>query len=397
MSTGPSFASALAAVSLLSCAQVAGRADGAPSATVAAASEPGQATRVLDARTRRALDALLEDYRERNGIPGLSAAITLDGHVVWAQAYGLADVENEVPARPDTAYRSASIGKCITAAAALRLAERGELDLDAPIAQYTSAFPPKPWPITARQLLSHTSGIRHYGGARDREEQESVVHYASVADALAPFEDDPLLFEPGTEWSYSTYGYDVLGCVLEGAAGVEFMELVRREVFEPCGMTSSRADDPAAIVPHRAAGYASVEGELRNATHVDMSNRLPAGGYLTTAPDLARFAARFLDDTLVSRATREAMLTHTALRGGSTVNYGLGWSIGEDEEGRADGTASHGGSSPGASGMLYIEPGRRLGVVFLTNLESAPERGQTARAIAEIIVGGLPDGERTPR
>jgi CubicO group peptidase (beta-lactamase class C family) len=151
-------------------------------------------------------------------------------------------------------------------------------------------------------------------------------------------------------------------------------------------MADSRADDPAAIVPRRAAGYARVEGELRNAVHVDMSNRLPAGGYLTTAPDLARFAARFVDDELVSRATREAMLTSVRLRNGDTVNYGLGWSIGEDAEGRPDGTASHGGSSPGASGMLYIDPGRRLGVVFLTNLESAPERGATARAMAAVVV-----------
>jgi CubicO group peptidase (beta-lactamase class C family) len=173
--------------------------------------------------------------------------------------------------------------------------------------------------------------------------------------------------------------------VLEGAAHVEFMELMRREVFEPCAMGDTRADDPAEIVPRRASGYARVEGELRNAVHVDMSNRLPAGGYLTTAPDLARFAARFVEDGLVSRATREAMLTFVELEDGSTVNYGLGWSIGEDDAGRPDGTASHGGSSPGASGMLYVDPGRRLGVAFLTNLESAPDRGATARAMAALV------------
>src|SRR5262245_3954317 len=364
----------------------------AASAAGAGASSP------LDAETQRALDELLEAYIASQGIPGLSAAIALEGQVLWEQGYGLADLENEVPARPETAYRSASIGKCITATAALRLVERGELDLDAPIQEFTDAFPVKPWPITARQLLNHTSGIRHYGGPRDREEHMSTVHYASVAAALAPFKDDPLLFEPGTQWSYSTYGYDVLGCVLEGAAGVEFMPLIRREVFEPCGMTSSRADVPSEIVPHRAAGYTLVDGRLENAFHVDMSNRLPAGGYLTTAPDLARFAAKFIDGELVSGATRDAMLTEVRLRNGDSVNYGLGWAIGEDPAGNTDGTATHGGSSPGVSGMLFIEPAKRLAVAFLTNLEDAPERQPTARAMARIVAERrLEGGQRAPR
>jgi CubicO group peptidase (beta-lactamase class C family) len=306
--------------------------------------------------------------------------------VIWSRGYGKADLENDVPARADTKYRSASIGKCITATAAMRLFEQHKLDLDRPIQDYCEAFPRKPWTITTRHLLSHQSGIRHYGGPRDREEQTSVVHYASVADALAPFKDDPLLFEPGTNHSYSTYGYDVVGCVLEGATGMRFMDVIRSHVFEPCGMADSRDDDPAAIIPGRAAGYARVDGELRIATHVDMSNRLPAGGYLTTAPDLARFAAKFLDGGLVTRETRDAMLTEQVLKNGDTVNYGLGWGIIEDAAGHADGTAFHGGSSPGASGMLFIDPKEHLGVVFLSNLENAPARLETARALARIVL-----------
>jgi CubicO group peptidase (beta-lactamase class C family) len=137
----------------------------------------------------------------------------------------------------------------------------------------------------------------------DAEEQSSTVHYANVTDALAPFKDDPLLFEPGTSTLYSTYGFDVLGCVIEGAAGAPFMDVMRRSVFEPAGMVHTRDDDPAAIIPQRAAGYVRVKGELRNAVHVDMSNRLPAGGYVTTAPELATFAALFIDGRLESRAS----------------------------------------------------------------------------------------------
>jgi serine beta-lactamase-like protein LACTB, mitochondrial len=335
------------------------------------------------------LDKVISAYMSLHGIPGLSAAVALDGEVVWSRGYGLADVENSVPAGPETAYRSASIGKSITATAAMRLVEQGTLVLDRPIQEYCPAFPKKPWAITPRQLLSHTSGIRHYGGPRDREEQTSTVHYATVGAALTPFMADSLLFEPGTQWSYSTYGYDVLGCVIEGAAGEPFMEVIRRNVFAPCGMTHSRDDDPTAIIPHRAAGYVRVKGELRIAPHVDMSNRLPAGGYITTAPDLAAFAAQFIDCRLVGCATRDAMLSEVRLKNGDTVNYGLGWAIGEDQSGHPDGTALHGGSSPGASGILFIVPKRRLAVAVLSNLEDAPERADIVRTIGRVVVDSL--------
>ncbi len=344
---------------------------------------------LLDAKTRHALDAALGGYLAKHGIPGLSAAVSLRGSVIWAKGYGLADVENGVSSGPQTAYRSASIGKTIGATAAMRLVEGQELDLDRPIQDYTSAFPPKRWAITTRHLLLHQSGIRHYGGPRDHEEQTSTIHYGAVSEALAPFKDDSLLFEPGTNSLYSTYGYNVLGCVLEGAAHKSFMDVVRSLIFEPCGMASTRDDDPLAVIPHRAAGYIRVNGALRNATHVDMSNRLPAGGYLTTAPDLARFAAQFMDGALVSRETRDVMLREQTLKNGDTINYGMGWAIVEDMPGHPAGPAFHGGSSPGASGLLYIDPARRLGVVLLSNLEDAPERLEIAQPVARIVLEGL--------
>jgi CubicO group peptidase (beta-lactamase class C family) len=333
------------------------------------------------------LDKSISAYMSRHGIPGLSAAVALEGKVIWSKGYGSADLENSVPALTETAYRTASIGKTITATAAMKLVEEGKLELDRPIQEYCPSFPKKPWVITPRHLLTHQSGIRHYGGPRDQEEQTSTVHYTTVEAALAPFEDDPLLFEPGTEYSYSTYGFDVLGCVMEGAAHQPFMQIIRSYVFEPSGMTHTRDDDPAAIIPHRAAGYVKVNDELVNAPHVDMSNRLPAGGYLTTAPELAAFAARFVDCKLVSCETRDLMLTEQKLKNGDTVNYGLGWSIGEDASGKTDGTASHGGSSPGASGILYVVLKQRLAVVFLSNLESMPERFEEVRTIAAICAG----------
>jgi serine beta-lactamase-like protein LACTB, mitochondrial len=333
-----------------------------------------------------AVDRIIGAWLKKNAVPGASVAIALDGEVVWSRGYGLADVENGVPAKPETIFRSASIGKPITATAAMRLVEQGKLDLDAPVERYCPAFPRKKWAVTARHLLTHTSGIRHYGGPRDREEQTSTVHYKDVADALAPFRNDPLLFEPGTKWSYSTYGFNVLGCVIQGAAGRPFLEVIRTLVFEPAGMKRSRDDDPSALIPDRAAGYLRESGELRNAPHVDMSNRLPAGGYATTAPDLALFAARFMDCKLVSCSMRDAMMTSQPLNNGEQLDYGFGWGLMTGENWYGETEAFHGGSSPGASGMLYALPRRRFAVVFLSNLESAPERTETAVAIAKAVL-----------
>jgi CubicO group peptidase (beta-lactamase class C family) len=340
----------------------------------------------LDRAKTEAVDRILDAWMKKSGIPGLSAAIALDGELVWSRGYGIADVENSVAAKPETVYRSASIGKPITATAAMRLVEQGKLDLDLPVERYCPAFPRKKWAVTSRHLLTHTSGIRHYGGPRDREEQTSTVHYKDVVDALAPFRDDPLLFEPGTKYSYSTYGFDVLGCGIQGAAGRPFMDVIRSLVFEPAGMKRSRDDDPFAVIPNRAAGYVREKGELKNAPHVDMSNRLPAGGYATTAPDLALFAASFIDCKLVSCEMRDAMLTPQTLKNGEAIDYGFGWGLATGQNWYGETEAFHGGSSPGASGMIYLLPRRRFAVVFLSNLESAPQRMETAAAIAKLVL-----------
>jgi len=332
------------------------------------------------------IEATVTTFMAAQHVPGMSVALVIDGRPAWSRGFGLADVENTVPATAATAYRSASIGKTLTATAAMRLVEAGTLDLDADIRRYCPAFPAKPWTITVRHLLSHQSGIRHYGGPHDKEEQGSTVHYADVVDALAPFKDDPLLFQPGTQYGYSTYGYDVLGCVLQGAAGIPFLDVMRTQVWQPAGMQATRDDDPAALVDRRASGYTLVDGTLRNAQHVDMSNRMPAGGYLTTVDDLARFEAAVLDERLIKPDTLKRMLAPSVLPDGTRMPYGFGWAM-ELEPWHEDTWAFHGGSSPGVSGMVAVMPGHRFGAAILANLEDLPGRNELVERITRIALG----------
>ncbi len=296
------------------------------------------------------ISRIANETLEKNQVPGLSIAIAKEGQI-WSAAFGKADLENGVPATVESMFRTASIVKWMTATAAMRLVERGELDLDAPIQRYCPQFPAKAQPISSRQLLTHTSGIRHGRGsngeptetseqraALDRLVQlERATQYTAYTDVVTPletFKNDPLLFAPGTGVRYSSLGYRVLGCVIEGAAHKPYRTVMRELVFVPAGMTSIREDDAAAIVPRRVQGYTlSPEKTLLRADFRDVSENLPAGGYLSTARDLVLFALAFRSDALVRKTTREQMLMQPRFTDGTPVpnpmgtpgyHYGLG-------------------------------------------------------------------------
>jgi CubicO group peptidase (beta-lactamase class C family) len=355
-------------------------------ATQARAATPA-ITHAQIAAIRTLIHAALDSTRA----PGATFAIGLGGKVVWSEGFGYADLENKVAAEPNTAYRSASIGKSMTATAAYELVEQGKLDLDLPVQKYCPQFPEKRWPVTARRLIEHTSGIRHYLPATEDAETYITRHYDRITDALAIFAADSLRIRPGSDFLYSTWGYVLLGCVLEGAAHEEYRALMQRLVFDPSGMSDTRADDPRAVVPRRARGYVIEGGQLRNSRWADMSAKLPAGGWLTTAPDLVRFMNAWMAGKLVSRATMDTMLAVCKLNDGSTVdNFGHGWFI-DDYHGMKAGL--YGGGTPQVSGVVFFVPARDLAIAGLFDLEGipGPKRIILAERIADVLLG-----EKTP-
>jgi CubicO group peptidase (beta-lactamase class C family) len=208
-----------------------------------------------------------------------------------------------------------------------------------------------------------------------------------VDDAVQVFAEDSLEFEPGTAYLYSSYGYELLGCVIEGASGMTYIDFLTSRIFQPAGMQHTREDDPSAIIEHRAAGYLLTEdGQLKNCRQVDMSNRLAAGGFVTTAEDLAYFAAAEMDGTLINRESFEKMLTPQKTSDGTVIPYGLGWGLFPDELWYGEKEAFHGGSTPGASGMLYLLPDRKFAVAFMTNLEGVERRTELAAKMAKVVL-----------
>lgn len=339
----------LAAVALIACAQL----------TWAQA-------RVLAPEKIREIERLITAEMSRQSIPATSIAIGSGSDVIWANGYGLSDLENFVPAKAYTVYRTASIAKPITAVAAMQLNERDKLDLNAPIQKYLPSYPQKKWPITMMRLLGHLGGVRNY---RDDMERYSTRHYSSLQEALRAFENDDLIAEPGTKYSYTTYGFVLAGAVVESAAGIPFVDYLKRNIFEPANMQSTRADDVYAIIPNRARGYFRTPvGTIVNAALADTSNKIPGGGLVSTAPDLVRFALALGRGDLLRPESMDRMWTPLKTRDGNPTYYGLGWGIG-NVHGREQ--VSHTGGQAGVASVLRYLPKEQLALAMMFNLEGA--------------------------
>jgi serine beta-lactamase-like protein LACTB, mitochondrial len=340
----------------------------------------------LDPAKIQAIERVVSAEMSRYKVPGMTVAIGEDLRLAWSKGFGLADVENAVPATPATEYRIGSISKPITAVAVMQLVESGKLDLDAPIQKYVPAFPQKPWPVTARELLAHLSGIRHYASL---DEVNSTRHYRDLIEPLKIFASEPLLFEPGTRFSYTTYGYSLLGAAVEAASGMRFFDYLSGRVFAPARMERTRLDDVFVVIPNRAHGYRRrPDGTIENCAIVDTSNKIPGGGLVSTAGDLVRFASALDRGQLVAASTRTRMFTPAKTRDGRAVPYGFGWYILERDGSRWVG---HSGAQPGASTYLLSSPARGLSVAVLANLEGLNLEPLSVR-IADIVLQAIPAG-----
>jgi serine beta-lactamase-like protein LACTB, mitochondrial len=356
-----------------------------------AASALGQNQQLSPAK-RSQIEAAVASFMASTHVPGLSVAVVENGEYEWGGGFGFADLENNAPASEHTLFRLASISKPLTATAAMQLYERGQLDLNAPVQKYCPAFPVKPWPITTRQVMGHLAGIRHYKTGPDDMEIGNTKHFENPIQAgLDFFKNEPLLSEPGTQFHYSTQGYTLVACVIEGASGSKYVDVIRQNVLVPAGMTHTQVDDRFAIIPKRTRFYQKTEsGVVQNADFLDSSYKIPGGGWLSSAEDMAKFEVAILNDKLIKRSTRDLMWTplkpSTPPSDGSSnakkSGYGLGWGAG-DQDGIA--IVSHNGGQQGTSTSFLIAPEQKIGVVVLTNMEGAgPDK--LAHEILKLLV-----------
>ncbi len=346
---------------------------------------PGHADAIAAGRS------MLQALVEQSGVPGLSVAVALDGVVVWAEGFGYADVENRVPVTPLTKFRIGSVSKPLTSMAIGLLHEQGHLDLDTPIQRYVPYFPEKRWPITVRQLAGHLAGIRTYDYADyDPRHNEfvSADAYDTVRDAIGMFGDDRLEHEPGSEYLYSSYGWNLISAAVEGAADQDYLSYMTQRVLAPLGLHDTVPDTPHAIVPFRTRFYARTkDGRLHNGRYADLSNKWAGGGWLSTPTDLVRWGSALLEPgRLLKPETVTLLWTPQRTTDGTTTHYGIGWR--DDAYWDDRWTVSHGGGSVGGTTSFVIYPDDRLVIAMTANISSSPMSEATSRTIAEAFLPG---------
>ena len=275
-----------------------------------------------------ARQAARESIVDKN-LPGLSVAVGVAGEIVWAEGFGWADIEKRVQVTPQMRFRIGHVSKALTSAGVGVLLERDLIDLDTEIQTYVPAFPKKEWPITLRHLMGHMSGIRHYVS---EEDYMPTAHCERASEGLQRFADNPLLFEPETQSRYSTYGWILVSAAVEAAAGEPFIVFMRREVFEPLGMSSIAVDPPGDSTSDvvtfyypRFSGDPSFGPEP--ARRVDYSCFAGAGALLSTPSDLVRFGNGLFTRKLLKRSTVATLQTPQVLASGQQTEHGLGWQM----------------------------------------------------------------------
>jgi CubicO group peptidase (beta-lactamase class C family) len=316
----------------------------------------------------RAFEDFVRQQMEKNKIPGLTIGFVKDDYI-WIKGFGYADLENKVPAQADSAYRYASVQKSMTAVAILQLVEQGKVNLDAEIQTYVPYFPKKKYPITVRQLLYHLGGIPHYV---NRDFEQHIKEHKTTREAIAIFENFDLVAEPGTKFSYSSYGYNLLGAVIEGASKQSYADYMREHIWQPLGMKDTRMDDPLALIPNRVRGYQLINGELKNSEFIDVSSRFAAGGTRGTVVDLLRFIKGLNDGKILSPKTVDLMYAPTRTRDGNisgfpkTAGYAMGWNLVPQSDGLV--VINDGGQQETRTFILNF-PAKKFALAVAQNLE----------------------------
>jgi CubicO group peptidase (beta-lactamase class C family) len=327
----------------------------------------------------RAFEQFVETTMKAQQMPGLSVAV-MHGDFRWSRGFGFADLENQVPARAESSYRMGSVSKPFTAVAVLKLVEEGKIDLDAEVQTYVPYFPKKSKPITVRQLLAHQGGISHY---RDYEKEGRIREPKNTREALAIFQDFDLVNEPGTAFAYSSYGYNLLGAVIEGASGKPYGDYLTENVWTPLGMAATRMDDPRALVPHRVTGYVLENGQLRRSEYIDISSRFGGGGTRSTVDDMIRFIDGLAAGKVLKSDTRNAAWTMQPTRDGRFTRYGLGFGI-MMRNGRW--IVAHTGAQQETRTNLVYVPAERFAFALASNFEDA-DLGVFEDKLLELFLG----------
>jgi D-alanyl-D-alanine carboxypeptidase len=319
------------------------------------------------------VDRFVQDYIHKKQIPGLALLVVKNGKIEIEKGYGFANLEHQVPVKPETIFQSGSMGKQFTATAVMLLVEQGKIHLDDPIGKYLKV--PDAWnELTVRRMLSHTSGLDDYPDNFDFRKDYTEDQLLEIVGK------QPLKFAAGTQWEYSNLAFLTLGILIHKVSGQFYGDFLKEHVWQPLGMNSTRIISEEDIIPNRAAGYRLVNGQWKNQEWVTPSMNTTADGSMYfNIVDLAKWDASLYTEKILKKSSLDQMWTPIQLKDGSTYPYGFGWFLGKTNGHRL---IEHAGEWQGFSTNIsrYVED--RLSVVVLTNLS-----GADAPYVSHVVAG----------
>ncbi len=346
------------------------------------ATVPAALARQNASTTEADLDAMLSATFAADA-PGAAVVVVKDGKVVFRKGYGRASLELGTPMRPEMVFEIGSVTKQFTSTAVMMLVEQGKLALDDDVRKYLPYFPDKGAKITVEHLLTHTSGIQSYTGMpsfptiwrKDMSPQE-IVELTS---------NEPLEFPPGTKFNYNNTGYVMLGAIIEKVSGLSYADFIKKNIFDPLGMTHSVYGSHTDLIPNRASGYGRDESGWKNAQYLSLTLPYAAGSLMSSVDDLALWDAAVSSGKLLSKASWDRAFTPYKLASGESTGYGYGWGV-ETYEGHK--MIRHSGGIPGYVSEVLRAPDDRVYVAMLTNSTAPPvNTGFLATKIAAIAIG----------
>jgi CubicO group peptidase (beta-lactamase class C family) len=299
---------------------------------------------------------------------GISGGFSVNGQILWEESAGFSSTETQSPFLTSTKTRIASITKPMTAIAIMQLFEQGRLSLDEPIQLYLPEFPKKPQGgITIKNLLEHSSGIDGY---KNSKEQENEENYPSMEDAVAIFKDRDLVSIPGEEFHYTTYGYVVLGLIIEKVSGMSYEAYMQENIWNPSQMTSTGIEyDQVEVAEKSRLYHRNSKGKIKEADPTNLSDRIPGGGVYSTVADMLKFGDAVLNNSLIKESTFAMMVENPNLKT-SGNGYGLGWYL-YGENPVYGNVYGHNGTQTGAFTFLMLLPDQKTSVVVLANTSGA--------------------------
>jgi serine beta-lactamase-like protein LACTB, mitochondrial len=326
---------------------------------------------------------VMEAGRNKMDAPALSAALSIDGKLVWRGAVGMADVERKTKADFDTRFRIGSTSKAVTAVGIGVLIDQGKLKLDQQIAGFPHA-------VTLGQVMSHRSGIRNYGLCLCFPiwEHQNRRHFSTMDEQVAVVRDSPLLFRPGSDFAYTSLGFNLAGAAIEQASGQTYSSYMNKEVFRPLGMTRTSLNETDA-----AGFYETESGQFKRAFAVDNSIRWPSGGIVSTPTDMVALGNAMLDGRLLTAATRRLLLTvpeEGRTKDGRIYAYGWRHSDWKLFDGRLTlDSYHHNGTAVGSTSVFVVLPEKRMVLSLMMNKggEDIVDISAVADQILQAFIG----------